>query len=322
MTTSAIRSYSDADVYRKALRTATAEMTVTGQGKFAAQTTFVQLDDVRVLRFHDNLPRIVHADLPPGRAIMSFRTGPGPDLLWNGTPLLPTKILWYSPQESGFQRSDGAAQWGSVSMSLERMSDDMSTLAGCDLTAPRQTRSLSVSPAAMQQLQQLHASCSRLANAVPELLANPEVARGIEQSMMTALARAIASARDDDLRAAGHHRATVMQRFQAMVEANPDRALYMSEVSAAIGVSGRMLRHCSKEHLGMGANQYLTLRRMNMVHRALARNVLSTFTVTEAAMSFGFWELGRFAVGYKALFGEMPSQTLRRALGRDISDSR
>ena len=38
-------------------------------------------------------------------------------------------------------------------------------------------------------------------------------------------------------------------------------------------------------------------------------------TVTDAAMRFGFRELGRFAVDYRAAFGESPSETLRRASG-------
>jgi AraC-like DNA-binding protein len=36
-------------------------------------------------------------------------------------------------------------------------------------------------------------------------------------------------------------------------------------------------------------------------------------TVTEAAMRFGFPELGKFGVLYRKAFGESPSETRRRA---------
>jgi AraC-like DNA-binding protein len=56
----------------------------------------------------------------------------------------------------------------------------------------------------------------------------------------------------------------------------------------------------------------LTLRRMHLVRRALLSADRSKATVTSIVTDHGFWELGRFSVAYRALFGEAPSETLHR----------
>ena len=62
----------------------------------------------------------------------------------------------------------------------------------------------------------------------------------------------------------------------------------------------------------MSATRYLWLRRMHLSNRALLRSDATETTVTAVAVEHGFWELGRFSVAYRALFGESPRTTLQK----------
>jgi AraC-like DNA-binding protein len=53
------------------------------------------------------------------------------------------------------------------------------------------------------------------------------------------------------------------------------------------------------------------LRRMHLARLALMQADPAVATVTQIATDVGFWELGRFSVQYKWLFGESPSATLK-----------
>ena len=62
--------------------------------------------------------------------------------------------------------------------------------------------------------------------------------------------------------------------------------------------------------LGMSPKRYPLLRRMAFVRRALRAAVPDAATVMDVATRYGFWQLGRFTVEYRSLFGETPSATL------------
>ena len=151
-----------------------------------------------------------------------------------------------------------------------------------------------------------------MATSTPEVFAHAEAVKGMEQALLDAVASCLAAPESHrESFARGHHR-NLMRKFRAFLDANPDKPIYMSELSAELRVCARTMRTCCQEHLGMGLKRYLLLRRMHFVRRALHEAHPDVTRVTDVATLFGFWELGRFAVAYKLAFGESPSATLRK----------
>jgi AraC-like DNA-binding protein len=182
------------------------------------------------------------------------------------------------------------------------------------LSPPTFIRDVTPAPAALSRLRNLHEAAGNLAKTAPEILANPEIARAIEQALVDAIVFCLADSASDDVRNVQRNRATVMRRLEDTLLANPDQPLYMAELCAQVGASYWTLRDCCLEYLGMSPKQYLWLRRMHLARRALRRADAERATVTEIATHYGFWELGRFSVAYRSLFGEAPSATLRRSV--------
>jgi AraC-like DNA-binding protein len=104
----------------------------------------------------------------------------------------------------------------------------------------------------------------------------------------------------------------VIDRFEEFLETNYDWPVRLANICAAIAVSERMLRLCCQDLLGVSPMCYMRLRQMYLAHVALMGADQATATVAGIATHFGFFELGRFSVNYRALFGESPSITLHR----------
>ena len=312
MSSSAVRTFTDPDEYAAAFHGTTAEWTITERGQFAAKLIRIDLPRLLMQRYFDNLPRVAHSATNKGRAVITFRTAAGPSQLSGGAEMQPTDLARLPEGVSSFLHSSGSASWGAMSLPMEDMDSVGLAMAGCDLTAPRDRLIVTPPAAAMAKLQRLHAAAGRLAEEALEIITQPEAARGLEQALIEAMADCLASreARDNTL-AQGQH-AIVMRRFRRIVEENSEEPLYIPEICNAIGVSSRTLQLCCHEHLGMGPKHYLLLRRMHLARRALRRMALEAVSVTEIATRYGFWQLGRFAVEYQALFGESPSATLGR----------
>jgi transcriptional regulator GlxA family with amidase domain len=155
----------------------------------------------------------------------------------------------------------------------------------------------------------------QLASAAPSTFSHPEVIRSLEQELMKATMRCLAGQEQTETRSRRHYHSAIVKKFEDLLAANCNKPLYLAELCQAVGASERTLRICCEEHLGMGPTRYLWHRRMQLARCALTLADPAITTVTQVAVSYGFWELGRFAVSYRSLFGESPSTSLRRPAG-------
>jgi AraC family ethanolamine operon transcriptional activator len=104
----------------------------------------------------------------------------------------------------------------------------------------------------------------------------------------------------------------IMKRVGEWAADTPEEHLNLLELSQVAGVSLRQLQHAFKTYTGMAPTQWLRLRRLNSAYRELLSRTPTQTTVAEVAMHWSFWHLGRFSSSYRALFKELPSDTLKR----------
>ena len=84
----------------------------------------------------------------------------------------------------------------------------------------------------------------------------------------------------------------------------------MQQLTQTLGTPGRTLHQGFVETFGTTPMAYLrTLRLSNARHDLLTQRWA---TVTETAMQWNFFHLGRFSQDYQRIYGETPSQTFRR----------
>ncbi|HET8636513.1 MAG TPA: helix-turn-helix transcriptional regulator [Acidobacteriaceae bacterium] len=305
MPSSTVRYASDPEEYVAAIRPAGVDLTVTQRGQFRAKTTRLDLHRLYVQRGQERLARVAH--MQSSRVVVKFLVQPGPEMIWNGTAVEHGKVALHGPAQPQYHRLSGPTQWAGMSLDPGEFAEIL----------PRQeevaARGLSLivtpHPAKMSRLCRLHAAAIRVAERKPHILTHPKAARGLEQALIHAMVDCVAA---PDLQRSGQLRAVIISRFRELLKVNPDRPMYLEEIAAAIGVSSRALRYACHEYFGVSPVRYLMLRRMNLARRALREADAARTRVTDIAMEYGFWELGRFAVRYRSLFGESPSATLRQ----------
>lgn len=310
MTGFGTKAFTDPDDYRARLAGAEVGFVVTGRPSFDARLSWIELSCLRLQAIQEKAPRVAFISLPAASMTISFSLASNESLLWNGLGLRRASLVLHAPGERFHQRATGAVRWGLIAVSPQHLARYSRALLGADL--PRRAAGLLYPTArSAMELLRLHAEAVRLAHTRPALLTRPEVARALEQDLIHALVAALGAAEPDRRSRLRSRRSAIMARFEEALAVH-DGAPSLQKLCAAIGVPERTLRiHCA-EFLGCGPIEYARLRRLNRARSTLLRADHDATSVAEIARLHGFPEPGRFAVAYRALFGEPPFATLLR----------
>jgi len=184
------------------------------------------------------------------------------------------------------------------------------------LSMPRGAEILQRDPAAVRRLFTWGKRLVTTAERRPELFNDRRETRlAAKVELLEALMAALAATTDVRPPRKDGTRSTqsrLVKRAEEFALAHMGERLYVTDLCKAAGVSERSLQYAFKEIMGMSPLAYLARVRLHRVRRALQAATRST-TVSVEALNAGFWHLGEFSRSYRDCFGELPSETLRRA---------
>jgi AraC-like DNA-binding protein len=102
-----------------------------------------------------------------------------------------------------------------------------------------------------------------------------------------------------------------VRKAQMFIETNLQSDIRLGDIAAAAGVCPRTLEKAFAYHCDISPMQFLKRVRLQHVREELCQATPGT-NVAEVMMRYGFTQGGKFAKAYRELFGELPSETLKR----------
>jgi len=148
------------------------------------------------------------------------------------------------------------------------------------------------------------------AQANPQALCHPNAVQAMGQDLLAALRQSLTLPLPTPRRVGRAVRQRGLQKALEFLRATDPGSVTVADLCTAACVTERTLQYAFRESLGSSPLEFLHLRRFHAARRELLAANYQTTMVNEIAQRNGFYDMGRFAVRYKARFGQSPSDTL------------
>jgi AraC-like DNA-binding protein len=149
------------------------------------------------------------------------------------------------------------------------------------------------------------ATVARFATQHGERLENPYTRALLQGALVTELLGAVVPGEEEPVR----NDQRLFSRVLEYLHAHRLEPVQQVDLCRHLATNRRALQRLFPQAFGTTPGKFLRIRRMHLARRALVSGEYSS--VTEVAVQYGFFDLGRFASSYRALFRESPSHTLK-----------
>ena len=290
-----------------------AGLLATGRGQFRARLTQISLGRVRLASAEEEVARVAVVAVPANTVLVSWAIGDRPVPAWGRIEMRAGEMLTLGPGNRVNVKTGGPCRWDTIRLPDKELLCYGRAMCGSGFFVPPAPAVWRPASAAGRHLAQLQRAAIRMAEARSGALTDAEAAHGMEQQLIDALIECLSDGPAEQETSAGSRHRCILATFEDLLQADASHSI--TEICAELGISERLLRACCKEHLGMGPHRYVHLRRLQQVHRALRSGNPDAASIAEIARPYGVRDLGRLAISYRAVYGELPSDTLRRPGG-------
>ncbi len=233
----------------------------------------------------------------------------------NGIPLDAQAVVILEPGSEFCVATASISQWFSLFVPTDLLNGNGKAPRSSVSGSSSACRVLQMEKSQKQHLYDLLQRVSAAQQSSPDIFTDPVSATRATSQLLAACPTEIGGRHSTTpvSRPVQFSRQELVRRALQWLESRNGQSVSIGEWSTALNISERTLRYVFDDYYGVSPTRFLKLRQLHQVQRAL-KKARPNETVTTILRKFGIWELGRFAQNYRKLFGELPSQTLKRAL--------
>jgi AraC-like DNA-binding protein len=103
-----------------------------------------------------------------------------------------------------------------------------------------------------------------------------------------------------------------VKQAQVFIESHLHEDITLGDIATAVGVCGRLLQKAFSQHCDCSPMRFVTRTRLQRIRQDLEQTTTPT-KITDVMLRYGLMQGGKFAREYYKLFGEKPSDTLKRS---------